>query len=178
MISKLQTIALNSLAAPFVKRYTGLPTFHVDDEVHRLNRWNTSGRKKWKLLMNIRNVGTEKWRKAQGLNKLHCWLELQQARAIFRRLIHQQRRDSLNRFCDQMATGEYTKAIVRLSRIRKKNFNIFYQIGCPGLCWAFYKPVWNSTAYGQCRYLLTKNEYVSIMGEGEEALLRDVSQKL
>ncbi|KAF7720364.1 hypothetical protein EC973_000380, partial [Apophysomyces ossiformis] len=32
----------------------------------------------------------------------------------------------------------------------------------------------NSTAYGQRRYLLTKSECVSIEGEGEEALVKDV----
>ncbi|KAG1222028.1 hypothetical protein G6F35_005580 [Rhizopus arrhizus] len=60
-----------------------------------------------------------KWRKAYGLNKLHFWLQHQQARATLRRLIHQRRRENWRRFCHQMAIGEYTKAISRLSRIRK-----------------------------------------------------------
>ncbi|KAG1049344.1 hypothetical protein G6F43_008321 [Rhizopus delemar] len=35
------------------------------------------------------------------------------------RLIHQRRRENWHRFCHQMANGEYTKAISKLSRIRK-----------------------------------------------------------
>ncbi|KAG1225571.1 hypothetical protein G6F63_008289 [Rhizopus arrhizus] len=60
-----------------------------------------------------------KWRKSYGLNKLHFWLQHQQARATLRRLIHQRRRENWRRFCHQMAIGEYTKAISKLSRIRK-----------------------------------------------------------
>ncbi|KAG1290405.1 hypothetical protein G6F66_008674 [Rhizopus arrhizus] len=60
-----------------------------------------------------------KWRKAYGLNKLHFWLQHQQARATLRRLIHQRRPENWRRFCYQMANGEYTKAISKISRIRK-----------------------------------------------------------
>jgi hypothetical protein len=35
-----------------------------------------------------------KWRKAYGLNKLHFWLQHQQARAMLRRLIHQRHREN------------------------------------------------------------------------------------
>ncbi|KAG1450577.1 hypothetical protein G6F55_009620 [Rhizopus delemar] len=40
-------------------------------------------------------------------------------RATLRRLIHQRHRENRRRFCHQMAIGEYTKAISKLSRIRK-----------------------------------------------------------
>ncbi|KAG0786380.1 hypothetical protein G6F22_006146 [Rhizopus arrhizus] len=60
-----------------------------------------------------------KWRKAHGLNKFHYWLKHQEARAALRRLINQRRRAKWISFCEQMASGDYTKAISRLSRIRK-----------------------------------------------------------
>lgn len=61
----------------------------------------------------------QKWRKATGLNCLTYWLKFQETGALLRRLIKQRRRDTWKQFCDKMSKGEYTKAIARLSRIRK-----------------------------------------------------------
>ncbi|KAG0755475.1 hypothetical protein G6F65_012278 [Rhizopus arrhizus] len=66
-----------------------------------------------------RELCYRKWRKAYGLNKLHYWLKHQEARATLRRLIAQRRRETWTTFCRQMASEEYTKAISKLSRIRK-----------------------------------------------------------
>ncbi|KAG1494113.1 hypothetical protein G6F53_012631 [Rhizopus delemar] len=66
-----------------------------------------------------RELCYRKWRKAYGLNKLHYWLKHQEARATLRRLIAQLRRETWATFCKQMASEEYTKAISKLSRIRK-----------------------------------------------------------
>ncbi|KAG1647047.1 hypothetical protein G6F44_000217 [Rhizopus delemar] len=66
-----------------------------------------------------RELCYRKWRKAYGLNKLHYWLKHQEARATLRRLIAQRRRETWTTFCKQMASEEYTKAISKLSRIRK-----------------------------------------------------------
>ncbi|KAG1063576.1 hypothetical protein G6F41_010687 [Rhizopus arrhizus] len=60
-----------------------------------------------------------KWRKAQGLNKLHYWLQHQEARATVRRLITQRRRATWKDFCKRLASCDYTKAISKISRIRK-----------------------------------------------------------
>ncbi|KAG1035115.1 hypothetical protein G6F43_013290 [Rhizopus delemar] len=60
-----------------------------------------------------------KWRKAHGLNKLQYWLKHQEARAAVRRLITQRRRATWKDFCDRLATGDYDKAISKISRIRK-----------------------------------------------------------
>jgi hypothetical protein len=60
-----------------------------------------------------------KWRKAYGLNKPRYWLKHQEACARLKRLIYQRRRETWNKFCHQMATGEYTKAIAKISKIRK-----------------------------------------------------------
>ncbi|KAG1135799.1 hypothetical protein G6F37_012515 [Rhizopus arrhizus] len=60
-----------------------------------------------------------KWRKAQGLNKLHYWLQHQEARATVRRLITQRRRAAWKDFCKRLASCDYTKAISKISRIRK-----------------------------------------------------------
>ncbi|KAG1557342.1 hypothetical protein G6F49_005493 [Rhizopus delemar] len=60
-----------------------------------------------------------KWRKAHGLNALRLWVLHQEAQATLRRLILKRRRETWRCFCDQMAQGNYTKAIVKFSRIRK-----------------------------------------------------------
>ncbi|KAG1177556.1 hypothetical protein G6F36_010796 [Rhizopus arrhizus] len=60
-----------------------------------------------------------KWRKAHGLNKLQYWLKHQEARAAVCRLITQRRRATWKDFCDRLATGDYDKAISKISRIRK-----------------------------------------------------------
>ncbi|KAG1407940.1 hypothetical protein G6F60_001830 [Rhizopus arrhizus] len=60
-----------------------------------------------------------KWRKAQGLNKLHYWLQHQEAHATVRRLITQRRRATWKDFCKRLASCDYTKAISKISRIRK-----------------------------------------------------------
>ncbi|KAG1424190.1 hypothetical protein G6F58_002501 [Rhizopus delemar] len=64
-------------------------------------------------------LGNRKWRKAQGLNKLHYWLQHQEARATVRRLITQRRRATWKDFCKRLASCDYTKAISKISRIRK-----------------------------------------------------------
>ncbi|KAG1535368.1 hypothetical protein G6F51_011573 [Rhizopus arrhizus] len=64
-------------------------------------------------------IRNRKWRKAQGLNKLHYWLQHQEARATVRRLITQRRRATWKDFCKRLASCDYTKAISKISRIRK-----------------------------------------------------------
>ncbi|KAG1546448.1 hypothetical protein G6F49_010495 [Rhizopus delemar] len=66
-----------------------------------------------------RELCYRKWRKAYGLNKLHYWLKHQEARATLRRLITQRRQGTWTNFCKQMASEEYTKAISKISCIRK-----------------------------------------------------------
>ncbi|KAG1046997.1 hypothetical protein G6F43_010535 [Rhizopus delemar] len=66
-----------------------------------------------------RELCYRKWRKAYELNKLHYWLKHQEARATLRRLITQRHRETWTTFCKQMASEEHTKAISKLSRIRK-----------------------------------------------------------
>ena len=61
-----------------------------------------------------------KWRRANGLNCLKYWLKHQETGATLQRLIQQRRRETWRTFCDQMAKGEYTKAISKISRIRKR----------------------------------------------------------
>ncbi|CEG79966.1 hypothetical protein RMATCC62417_14368 [Rhizopus microsporus] len=60
-----------------------------------------------------------KWRKAYGLNKLHFWIRRQETCFRLKRLIHRRRRETWDKFCYIMATGEYTKALAKLSKIRK-----------------------------------------------------------
>ncbi|KAG1552052.1 hypothetical protein G6F47_008650 [Rhizopus delemar] len=60
-----------------------------------------------------------KWRKAHGLNALRLWVLHQEAQATLRRLILKRRRETWRCFCDQMAQGDYTKAIAKFSRIGK-----------------------------------------------------------
>ena len=47
------------------------------------------------------------------------WLKHQETDALLKRLIQQRRRQTWRQFCDKIAKGEYTKAIAKLSRIRK-----------------------------------------------------------
>ncbi|KAG0803998.1 hypothetical protein G6F16_012545 [Rhizopus arrhizus] len=61
----------------------------------------------------------KKWRRARGLNALRQWVLHQEAQAKLRRLILKRRREAWRQFCDQMAQGEYSKAIAKFSRIRK-----------------------------------------------------------
>ncbi|KAG1403327.1 hypothetical protein G6F59_012774 [Rhizopus arrhizus] len=61
----------------------------------------------------------KKWRKARGLNCLKYWLQHQEAQAALRRLVTKRRKEMWKLFCDQMAQGEYTKAIAKFSKIRK-----------------------------------------------------------
>ncbi|KAG0986586.1 hypothetical protein G6F28_010218 [Rhizopus arrhizus] len=61
----------------------------------------------------------KKWRKAIELNCLQYWLQHQEAQAALRRLVTKRRKDMWKLFCDQMAQGEYTKAIAKFSKIRK-----------------------------------------------------------
>ncbi|KAG1463329.1 hypothetical protein G6F56_005307 [Rhizopus delemar] len=61
----------------------------------------------------------EKWRKANGLNCLTYWPKHQEKSTLLQRLIQQRHRETWKQFCSKMATGEYTKAIARFSRIRK-----------------------------------------------------------
>ncbi|KAG1510472.1 hypothetical protein G6F53_006656 [Rhizopus delemar] len=61
----------------------------------------------------------KKWRRAHGLNALRQWVLHQEAQAKLRRLILKRRRETWRQFCDQMAQGEYSKAIAKFSRIRK-----------------------------------------------------------
>lgn len=68
---------------------------------------------------NLKQFYYKKWRKANGLNCLNYWLKHQETDALLRRLIQQRRRQTWRQFCDKMSKGEYTKAIARLSRIRK-----------------------------------------------------------
>lgn len=70
--------------------------------------------------LDIREHYYRKWRKAYGLNKLRYWIKHQEACAQLKRLIHRRRRETWNKFCHQMATGEYTKAIAKISKIRKR----------------------------------------------------------
>ncbi|KAG0953734.1 hypothetical protein G6F29_001547 [Rhizopus arrhizus] len=60
-----------------------------------------------------------KWRKAYGLNKLHYWIRHQETSTHLKRLIHRRRLETWDKFCHQMAIGEYTKALAKISKIRK-----------------------------------------------------------
>ncbi|KAG1028717.1 hypothetical protein G6F57_001337 [Rhizopus arrhizus] len=61
----------------------------------------------------------KKWRKAHGFNALRLWVTHQEAQAKLRQLILKRRRETWRCFCDQMSQGNYSKAIAKLSRIRK-----------------------------------------------------------
>ncbi|KAG1067747.1 hypothetical protein G6F41_007417 [Rhizopus arrhizus] len=61
-----------------------------------------------------------KWRKAQGLNKLKYWLKHQETRAALQCLIQKRRKENWEHFCQQLASSQYTKAIAKISRIRKR----------------------------------------------------------
>ncbi|KAG1001337.1 hypothetical protein G6F27_012967 [Rhizopus arrhizus] len=59
-----------------------------------------------------------KWRKAYGLNKLHYWIRHQETSTHLKRLIHRRRLETWDKFCHQMSTGEYTKALAKISKIQ------------------------------------------------------------
>lgn len=61
----------------------------------------------------------KKWRRANGLNALRQWILHQEAQKTLRRLVLKRRRETWRQYCDQMAKGEYSKAIAKFSRIRK-----------------------------------------------------------
>ncbi|KAG1438434.1 hypothetical protein G6F55_013947 [Rhizopus delemar] len=69
--------------------------------------------------IDFRELCYRKWRKAEGLNKVHYWLQHQEACATVRRLITQHRRATWKDFCKRLASCDYTKAISKINRIRK-----------------------------------------------------------
>ena len=77
--------------------------------------WNTEMMETFEM----KELYYRKWRKANGLNCLKYWLLHQETKAKLRRLIIQRRKETWQLFCDKMKKGEYTKAIAKLSRIRK-----------------------------------------------------------
>ncbi|KAG1124532.1 hypothetical protein G6F38_013896 [Rhizopus arrhizus] len=63
--------------------------------------------------IDFRELCYRKWRKEQGLNKLHYWLQHQEARATVRRLITQRRRAIWKDFYKRLASCDYTKKFRR-----------------------------------------------------------------
>ncbi|KAJ8652485.1 hypothetical protein O0I10_011883 [Lichtheimia ornata] len=60
-----------------------------------------------------------KWRKAKGMNKVTWWIKHQEARAKVRLTVNTRRRHTWQQFCNNVANGEFTKALAIISKIKR-----------------------------------------------------------